>query len=635
MSPTLTIILAVFAPLLSGLVSMLVPRGQVAARVAVALLGPVASVGLLLGFAVVFGVGSDVPSIAWMPSVKLNLAFHADQFGMFFALLVAVVALLITLYARAYFGPDDESLFRFYPSLHLFMTAMIGLVLSDGFMLMLLFWELTSISSFLLIGWERFDPVAVKKALQAFITTALGGLAMMGGLILLGVMTGAWSFSALRALSTGPEGLPAGMLLDAAFVLVFLGAASKSAQWPLHFWLPGAMAAPTPVSAYLHSATMVKAGVYLMGRLWPIMTDHTELWMMLLIPVGGLTMVFGAFVALQKDDLKQIFAYTTVSQLGLFICMYGLGAFEHVKQAAEGWSMLAEAAPPGKAEPNLIWDVTQILNHAMYKAPLFLLAGAIGHVASRKLSELRGLFHHKGELRILAGLLVVAAYGLAAGPGTLSFTAKEFFFYQIVNGLDPLSEAGYGVLGGLLVVAGVLTGMFNVAIFVRIVRVVLDVKAPPGTRLGSITDHGHSLDDQDHGEHLDPSLLKAEGVKPAEPESGHDAHAPDAAHAHHHGHEEAHGHGGGHGHGHEHHRLLARVPVAARGDHPGVPTDWRAGPAGVRADLRLAGAQRALFQGPALAVVCVDAPRSAAVHEPGGDRAGPGAGRQRLASAGD
>ncbi len=447
---------AVFAPVVAGAATLLIPRSWVSLRVGLALLGPLGAIGLLGTYLRRFGLEHPAVSLEWMPQLQLNLGFHADRLGIFFALLVSGIGLLITAYGRAYFGANADDLYRFFPSLHLFMTAMLGMVLADSMLLMLCFWELTSISSYLLIGWDREDPRAVKSAMQAFIVTGAGGLALLAGLVVLGTASGAWSFSAL--VERGMGGLSAGTLA-AAFVLIYIGAAAKSAQWPLHSWLPAAMAAPTPVSAYLHSATMVKAGVYLMGRLWPVMAAALPgLWPGLIIAIGSITMVLGAYVALRRDELKQIFAYTTVSQLGLLMTMYGLSAFQHDGSA------------------NILWDLTQILNHALYKAPLFILAGAIGHsLHAKRLSELGGLLRRGGTPALLGILLLLAAYALGAGPLTLSFTAKELFLYQVWHGL----QASPSIWMGGVAAAAVATGMFNVAIFVRIAQVVLARSAEP------------------------------------------------------------------------------------------------------------------------------------------------------------
>jgi NADH:ubiquinone oxidoreductase subunit 5 (subunit L)/multisubunit Na+/H+ antiporter MnhA subunit/multisubunit Na+/H+ antiporter MnhB subunit len=493
---------AIFAPMIAGLLTLVLPRQALGLRVLVAVAGPVVALGLLCWHIAVAGFDHPAQYAQWMPALKLNFDLNADRLGLFFALLVSGIGLLITLYARAYFGPDRDSLYRFYPSLHLFMTAMVGLVLADNFMLLLLFWEMTSISSFLLIGWERDNAVAVKNALQAFVVTGAGGLVLMGGLILMGVVTGAWSFTALGAVDLFAMGRDP--LLIAAFVMIFFGAAAKSAQWPLHFWLPGAMAAPTPVSAYLHSATMVKAGVYLVGRCWPFFAMALPLWPLMIAPIGGITMLLGAYIALRKSDLKQIFAYTTVSQLGLLMCMYGLSSYTY------------------RGEPNLVWDITQILNHALYKAPLFLLAGAIAHVAhTRELPELRGFFHHGHGSRVMTVLLIAAAYSMAAAPFTLSFTAKEFFFYGIYHAWEATRSPWLAALA----TAGILTGAINVAIFIRLTRVLLGAPhvrppAPPGAGdegpaqdyQAPLTAHAHSSNhheahDDGHEAGFWPSML--------------------------------------------------------------------------------------------------------------------------------
>jgi len=436
---------AVFAPAVVGAGTMLLPRSAHNGRTLVALLGPVLSVGALLWFASTQGIGGAAPGVAFVPSMHLNLTFHPDALGMFFGLLVAGAGALIVIYARGYFGQDRDSLARFYPPLGLFATAMLGLVLADDLLAMLLFWELTSVSSFLLIGWNREDARSRRLAIQALVTTGAGGMALLGGLLLLGTATGQWRLSGvIEAFATGAPMDTA--LLPWAFGLLFVGGATKSAQWPFHYWLPGAMAAPTPVSAYLHSATMVKAGVYLFGRLFPalgspMVDGGIEAWGPTLAVFGAITMLLGAYLALRSHELKRIFAYTTVSQLGLFTCMYGLGA----------WAYDGEA--------NLVWPVTQILNHALYKAPLFIIAGAIAIIAGRKyLPDLKGLWR---QHRALALICLAALYAMAGGPLTLSFVAKEAFFYQVTHAAKAAPSVW--IVG----VMGVLTAACNVAIFVR------------------------------------------------------------------------------------------------------------------------------------------------------------------------
>ena len=470
LTPLSLMLAAVFAPALTGLVTMFLPKQTTTARTLLALAGMGVSVFCLIFFINHHGVGALDPSAmtyAFAPTFHLNLTFNPDGLGLFFALLVSGMGALIVLYARAYFGRDEASLFRFFPTHGLFATAMIGLVLSDNMLAMLLFWELTSMSSFLLIGWDRSDRRATRLAVQAFATTGLGGLGLMAGIILLAQATGDWSFSgSIAAITADHAALPAAHLLPWAFALLFLGGATKSAQWPFHYWLPGAMAAPTPVSTYLHSATMVKAGVYLFGRLLPAFTG-VEFWTVTLVVIGAGTMLLGGYLALRSDELKKIFAYTTVSQLGLFTCMYGLGALQH------------------EHEPNLIWPITQILNHAMYKAPLFLMAGAIAHAVGRKhLTELKGLVRVKP---LLAWITIGAAYALAGGPLTLSFAAKESFFYQVFHAVE------WSPWMWLVAAMAVLTAVCNVAIFIRILTTFL---GKPNESAALEARHDHS-DEQD------------------------------------------------------------------------------------------------------------------------------------------
>ena len=450
-SATWLLTAAIFCPLACGLLTLIIPRPYILPRLLVALCGPTGALFMLGLFTWTLGVGGETAAIEWMPLLHLNLVLNPDHLGLFFAYLVSGIGICIVLYARGYFGKNADDLFRFYPYLMIFMTAMIGVALSDNYMLLMVFWEMTSISSFLLIGWERDKALSVRNAMQAFIVTGSGGLCMLAGLIFLGVHTDQWTITGLFQAVQEGHIVMTSVPITVCFLLILMGAATKSAQFPFQFWLPGAMAAPTPVSAYLHSATMVKAGVFILGRFWPIMSEHVHYWPIIIVPLGAFTMVYGAYIALQKTDLKKIFAYTTVSQLGLLVCMYGLSAYKY------------------EGQPNLIWDVTQILNHALYKAPLFILAGAIGHIATRELPDLKGFFYRNKQAKILTIFLLLAAYGLAAGPFTLSFTAKEMFFYQIYHALHETQNPMFWVL----VCAGIATGMFNVAIFIRLLTTLM------------------------------------------------------------------------------------------------------------------------------------------------------------------
>jgi len=448
-APTFVLV-AIGAPVVAGLATLLMPRDRTVLRVLVATCGPLASLLFLGAHLWRYGVASNeegTTAIEWVPSVHLDLGFLVDGLATFFALLVAGVGVLIVLYARAYFGDDGPSLARFFPTLGFFTSSMLGVVLADHLLLTVLFWEATSVSSFFLIGWDREDETAVKQAMQAFVTTGLGGLSLLGGVLLLGDATDTWRWSELVA---GAAGIGSGGTVVAAFILIFIGAASKSAQWPFHYWLPGAMLAPTPVSAFLHSATMVKAGVFLLGRLLPVF-GLLSIWLPVVVAFGAVTMLLGAVLALRQHDLKLIFAYTTVSQLGLFTCMYGLGG------AADGHGGAA-----------IDWDLSQIASHALYKAPLFLVAGALAHrVGARRLPELFGLWRRRVPgARLLVVVLLAAGYALAGGPGTVNFVAKELFFGAVHH------AAGSHPLLVVVSVMAVLTAMCNVAIAVRLTATV-------------------------------------------------------------------------------------------------------------------------------------------------------------------
>ena len=512
--------LAVLAPLVAGVLTLVLPRHAIALRTAIATAGPALALALVGTHIANHGIEpvstfaatatattEGTASLPWWPAFNLEVSFLADGLGLFFALLVAGVGLLINLYARAYFGPEPDDLYRFYPTLGFFTTAMLGIVLADHILLTLLFWEMTSISSFLLIGWDRYDKKAVKLAMQAFFTTGLGGLVMLGGVLLLGLHTDVWRWSTL--LAERPE---MNWALDLhnpvmwAFVLIFFGAATKSAQWPFHYWLPGAMAAPTPVSAFLHSATMVKAGVFLVGRMYPVFAAMA-LWPWVIIPLGAVTMLLGAYVALNQHDLKRIFAYTTVSQLGLLMCMYGLGSLPF---PYEGQTLRA-----------IDFDVSQIANHAFYKAPLFILAGALGHVASRQLPELFGAVRHHKAMVIV---MIMAGYALAALPGSISFQAKELFLYAIHHAATHVHPVFWIVMA-----MAVLTAALNMAIFVRLATTLLGLG--PGLRpeveaRGS--EHAADTHMPDHPPH-GPTPYHDQGAEPGE----HDASGHDGEHHHH------------------------------------------------------------------------------------------------------
>jgi len=363
-------------------------------------------------------------SVAWVPGLEVNLTFYLDGLSLLFALLITGVGALILVYAGGYLKGHPQ-LGRFYLSLLLFMGSMLGVVLASNVIAFYVFWELTSFSSYLLIGFAHEGERARKAALQALLVTGVGGLAMLAGLILLALMGGSFEFAALIS----QEGLAGHPFYVGALLLLLIGAFTKSAQVPFHFWLPGAMEAPTPVSAYLHSATMVKAGVYLLARLNPALGD-TALWLGLVGGVGAVTMLVGALLALPQTDLKRLLAYSTVMALGTLVFLIGLGTEEALEAA-----------------------VVFLLIHALYKAALFMVAGSLDHeTGTRDATRLSGL----GRLMPLsfAGALVAAA-SMAGLPPLFGFVGKELIYESLLH---------YPVLPWLLVAAAVLANVAMVAV---------------------------------------------------------------------------------------------------------------------------------------------------------------------------
>ncbi len=364
-----------------------------------------ASLGLLLSLAPAVMAGETILNAwAWVPEIGLNLTFRLDGLSLLFAGLILFIGLLIILYAHFYLSPKDSA-GKFFSEMMLFMAAMLGVALSDNLLLLVVFWELTSLSSFLLIGFWSHRADARAGARQALAVTGGGGLAMLGGFVLLGQMAGTYELSAMlgnvAAIQSHPMFVP-------ALLLILLGAFTKSAQFPFHFWLPDAMAAPTPVSAYLHSATMVKAGVFLLMRMYPVLagTGHFEA---IVTGAGLVTVLFAAFIAIFKHDLKGLLAYSTVSHLGLIVFLVGLG------------SPLAAVAA-----------VFHVLNHATFKASLFMIAGIVDHEThSRDMRQLGGLW---SLMPWTATLSMVAAASMAGVPLTNGFLSKEMFFTEAVVG---------------------------------------------------------------------------------------------------------------------------------------------------------------------------------------------------------
>ena len=371
-------------------------------------------------------------STPWVPSFGVNLSFHLDGLSLLMALLVTGIGALVTVYAGAYLR-DDPHIGRFYLYLLAFMAAMLGLVLADNLLTLFVFWELTSVTSYLLIGYKHTYADSRKAALQALIVTGAGGLALLVGFVLLGSAAGTLEISDLLARG---EAIRASELYLPLLLLIGLGAFAKSAQFPFHFWLPGAMAAPTPVSAYLHSATMVKAGVYLLARLSPALHE-TLAWQLLLISVGLATMLTGAYLSFIQQDLKRILAYSTVSSLGLMVMLLGWGT----ETAVEAATLF-------------------LLVHSLYKGALFLAAGAIDHATgTRDLARLGGLARVMPLLALGAGLAALAMSGI---PPMLGFIGKELV-YEATLPHHPATGLDQETAGALLTAAELASNIFAVA----------------------------------------------------------------------------------------------------------------------------------------------------------------------------
>ncbi len=348
-------------------------------------------------------------STPWVTSLGVNLDFRLDGLSLLFALLVTGIGTAIFFYARTYLK-GHQYFNRFFGYLCLFMSAMLGIVLADNILLLFIFWELTSISSFFLIGFNNNEASSRKSAITALSITGMGVFFLLAGLILLADIAGTYSISALinsRDIIIHHQQYPliAGLL--------FMGAFTKSAQFPFHFWLPGAMKAPTPVSAYLHSATMVKAGIYLLARFNPIL-GNTELWKYTLLIVGGFTMLYAAFHSLLRTDLKSILAYSTISALGILTFLIGLGTREAIIAAS-----------------------VFVLVHALYKATLFLVTGIIDHEThSRDITKLSGLRKVMLPVAIAAILAALSSAGL---PLTFGFIGKDLIYEATLHAGATLS----------------------------------------------------------------------------------------------------------------------------------------------------------------------------------------------------
>ncbi|WP_238376299.1 monovalent cation/H+ antiporter subunit A [Marinagarivorans algicola] len=425
----------VLLPLIGTLVPLFTERfGRNICAFCVALL-PAWSLILVLMYAPdIFNGQAIRQTIEWIPAIGLEVSFRLDGLSLLFLLLILGIGLLVILYARYYLSLKD-SMSRFYVYLMLFMAAMVGIVTSNNLIQLWMFWELTSISSFLLISFWSHKSEARKGARMALTVTGAGGLALLAGLLLIGRIVGSYDLDTVLASS---DIIHAHAAYPVALILVLLGAFTKSAQFPFHFWLPHAMAAPTPVSAYLHSATMVKAGIFLMARFYPVLAG-TDLWFIIVSLTGLTTLLLGAYIALFKHDLKGLLAYSTISHLGLITLLLGLN------------SPLAAVAA-----------IFHIINHATFKASLFMAAGIIDHESgSRDMRQLNGLWQY---MPYTATLAIVAALAMAGVPLLNGFLSKEMFFAETLN------QSVLGSLSWTIPLLAVIGAAFSVAYSLRFIH---------------------------------------------------------------------------------------------------------------------------------------------------------------------
>lgn len=414
--------LALFAPLIQRFTRDL--TGWVLAIV------PAAIFAYLLSLAPTIAQGETLrESYSWVPSMGVDLALRIDGLSLLMALIVSGVGVFIFIYGGGYLK-GDVLLGRFYAFLSIFMAAMLGVALSDNLILLFVFWELTSISSYLLIGFKHNYEDSRKAALKALVITGAGGLAMLAGLILLALIVGSSSISEILAQG---DAIRASSLYLPALILIAIGAFTKSAQFPFHSWLPGAMAAPTPVSAYLHSATMVKAGVFLLARLSPSLGGTPE-WVGIVTTFGAVTMLMGGLISLKQTDLKRILAFSTISSLGMMVMLLGLNN----KVAIEAAMLF-------------------MLTHSLYKGALFMIAGTIDHeTGTRDVTQLGGLYR---VLPMVALSAALAALSMSGIPPLIGFISKELTYEATLGYPDATTTSAL-----LITAVAVLANMATIAV---------------------------------------------------------------------------------------------------------------------------------------------------------------------------
>lgn len=382
--------------------------------------------------------------IPWMPAIDVNLDFRLDGLGLMFGLIISIIGVAVFFYATQYLSVNRDNLPRFFLYLLLFMFSMLGIVVSNNTILMYVFWELTSVSSFLLISYWYSNAESQLGAIQSFIITVLGGLALLTGFIMLYIITGTNTISELL---TQSHSISEHALFIPMMIMLLIGAFTKSAQFPFHIWLPKAMAAPTPVSAYLHSATMVKAGIFLLFKFTPIL-GLSDSYIYIVTFVGLTTMIFGSVTALRQYDLKGILAYSTISQLGMIMSMVGLGggiAQHSSGPMAETYTLI------------LFAGLFHLMNHAIFKCALFMGVGIIDHEAgTRDIRRLSGMRKFFPKMNLV---MTLAALSMAGVPLLNGFLSKEMFFDSLVSAIE-LQQFGL-TLTIIVVAIGVIASIFT------------------------------------------------------------------------------------------------------------------------------------------------------------------------------
>ncbi|MGG2084060.1 Na+/H+ antiporter subunit A [Lysinibacillus pakistanensis] len=390
----------------------------------------------------------------WIPSFNINFTTYLDGLSMIFGLLITGVGSLVILYSIFYLS-TKESLHHFYCYLLLFMGAMLGVVFSDNLMVLYTFWELTSVSSFLLIAFWHHRKASRAGARKAMTITVFGGLSMLAGFLMLFVASGSFS---IREIIANVEVIRDHTLFTPALILILIGAFTKSAQFPFHIWLPDAMEAPTPVSAYLHSATMVKAGIYLVARFSPVFGGEA-IWFWLVSVIGLATLFWGSFNAVRQTDLKALLAFSTISQLGLIMSLFGLGSVGYYYGYAENTILYTQAS---------FAALFHLVNHSTFKGALFMMVGIVDHeVGTRDIRRLGGLM---ALMPVTFTIAVIGGFSMAGLPPFNGFLSKEMFFAAMlaIRNVEAFSITDVGLLFPIIAwVASIFTFVYSFILISR------------------------------------------------------------------------------------------------------------------------------------------------------------------------